>query len=83
MRSSPCRSCGKFIVFAKDVRGKWLLLNEDPVGAKGDYVLTWDEDPKTPTAVRYATLSPVEAVAFRDRFEPHWNTCAARRKAGT
>ena len=74
MRTTPCRSCKKLITFAKTVRGRWLPLDAGPAPL-GEFVLIDEEGAGTYTATHVSTLSEIEAVGFRERYQPHWKTC--------
>lgn len=69
-RSSPCRRCGKRILFTKNTRGRWLLLDAEPVSL-GEFVILEEYGADTPQGVRFDDLEPIEAVAFRERHNAH------------
>lgn len=83
VRTKKCASCPQWFFWAKTERGAFLPLNEDP-SLGGEYVVTFNTQP--PTAMRFATLSPADAIAFPHRYDHHARTCtgdaAVRRRAG-
>ena len=82
LRTKKCASCPQWFFWARTERGAFVPLNEDPT-LDGEFVISHESAP--PTAIRFATLSDVERVAFRDRYHHHAKTCtsdAARRRRG-
>lgn len=77
---TPCRECGREIVFARrvgrDKDGQWLALDPDPVEGGRWYVYRPASRPQGPLHCRFmpdAADWPTGSLSIN----PHWMTCPA------